>query len=86
MATMVAAQNPFNQYQPFQAPAYFLPQHYQNNRGFLDNLIPSAYRKTVVVNITATANVTCTVSAVAPCRRRRDLEEDTQFNPTETLR
>jgi len=44
----------------------------------LQSIIPSAFVKTVTVNSTITASVTCTVSAAAACtgRRRRGIQED----------
>ena len=91
MVTMAAAQFPFNQFPAFPPPNFYQQQQqqYQVNRGILQSIIPSAFVKTVVVNSTITASVTCTVSAATACtRRRRGIEEvDEQFvAPSEVLR
>ena len=64
-------------------------QQYQKNLGNLYSMIPSAFVKTIINNMTQFDIVTCTVRVSNVCsagRRRRGIEEYEQFAPTETMK
>lgn len=88
MVTLASAQYPFAPHYPAYPGNFFQQQQhqYQDNRGIIQSLIPSAFVKTTTVNSTLTVSVTCTVSAATGCRRRRDADEVVeQFAPSEVV-